>query len=346
MSRLVSLCDPIGVKHGDFADIGFIEEIDIGDLEGFLGPEGRVDLRFIFGLISQTDEAIFPSAKNEHGEWSESVVVSEKAGEAFIEELGLKWPVFCPACDPCGELEKMEVLAGKSIIGEVEVDKGMVIGRITPKNDADTTMAWITYNLFYKCKNHKCGAVFPIFFRDADDKKALEKTGYLKETKKTDFSGTCAFCGYIGQFDQFAMTNVGNLIWNKDFIEGKDLGNLPRDEMDIRYDWAVVCPKCQVLFPTARNEKGDHDEERYKKALVTKPVPRVYQNRFCPVCDRKREEEPLKVGMWLDIGNVTHKTTGQRLGDLFLDSFYVCDSKRGACESIFALYPIEFMDYE
>ena len=65
MSRLVSLCDPIGVKHGDFADIGFIEEIDIGDIEGFLGPEGRVDLRFIFGLISQTDEAIFPSAKED-----------------------------------------------------------------------------------------------------------------------------------------------------------------------------------------------------------------------------------------------------------------------------------------
>jgi len=345
LSRLVSLCHPIGVKNPDFADIGFIGEIDIGDLEDILGEKRRIDLRFRHGIISQTDEAIFPSAKEESGEWSKDLGVSEKAGEAFIEELGLKWPVYCPICDPCQEGDTMEVLAGRSVIGEVEVDKGMVIGRVTPKNDPDTTMAWMTYNLFYRCKNPKCGAVFPIFYQDPDDKTALKKTGFLKDSVKTGFQGTCSFCGYLGAFDQYPMTNVGNFIWNKEFVEGKNFGLLPIDEMDIRYDWAVVCPKCRVLFPTARNEYGEHDVKRYGSALVTKPVPRVYQNRFCPVCDRKREGAPLKVGMWLDIGNITHKTTGQRLADLFLDSFYVCDNKAGTCESIFTLFPIEFLDY-
>lgn len=345
MSRLVSLCHPIGVQNADFADIGFIGEIDLGDLEDILGEKRRTDLRYKHGIISQTDEAIFPSAKEESGEWSKDLEVSEKAGEAFIEELGLKWPVYCPICDPCQEGDTMEVLAGRSVIGEVEVDKGMVIGRVTPKSDPETTMAWMTYNLFYRCKNQKCGAVFPIFYQDPDDTTALKKTGFLKDSTKTGFQGTCSFCGYLGAFDQYPMTNVGNFIWNKEFIEGKDLGLLPADEMDIRYDWAVVCPKCRVLFPTARNENGEHDVNRYGSALVTKPVPRVYQNRFCPVCDRKREGAPLKVGMWLDIGNITHKTTGQRLADLFLDSFYVCDNKAGTCESIFTLFPIEFLDY-
>lgn len=345
MSRLVSLCHPIGIKNADFADIGFIEGVNIGDLEEIMGEARRLDLRFIHGLISQTDEAIFPSAKDESGKWSSNLDVSEKAGEAFIEELGLKWPVYCPSCDPCSIGEKMEVLAGRSVIGEVEVDKGMVIGRLTPKEDPHAPMAWITYNLFYRCTNHNCGAIYPIFYRDADDKNALKKQGFLKDSTKTDFPGTCSFCGYFGQFDQYPMTNVGNIIWNEKFISEKNLGDLPHDEMDIRYDWAVVCPKCQVLFPTARNEQGKHDINRYKKALVTKPVPRVYQNRFCPVCDHKREGEPLKVGMWLDIGNITHKTTGQRLGDLYLDSFYVCDNRTGSCESIFTLFPIEFFDY-
>lgn len=345
MSRLVSLCHPIGTKHADFADIGFIEGLHVGDLENFTGEKGRLDLRFIHGLISQTDEAIFPSAKDESGELSSDLGESEKAGEAFIEELGLNWPVYCPCCDPCSSGEKMEVLAGRSIVGEVEVGKGIVIGRLTPKDDPKTTMAWMTYNLLYRCKNPNCGALFPIFFRDADDKKALEKQRFLMDSKKTDFTGTCSFCGYFGEFDQYPMTNVGNLIWDENFISGKDLGDLPRDEMDIRYDWAVVCPNCQVLFPTARNEQGQHDVTRYGSALVTKPVPRVYQNRYCPVCDHKREGEPLKVGMWLDIGNITHKATGQRLGDLYLDSFYVCDNKEGLCESIFTLFPIEFFDY-
>ncbi|UCG70824.1 MAG: hypothetical protein JSV09_07465 [Thermoplasmata archaeon] len=346
MSRLISLCHPIGVRNADFSDIAFVENVNIGDLEDIIGGERRADLRFIYGLISQTEEAIFPSAKAASGRWSRNLKVSEKAGEAFIEELGLKWPVYCPCCDPCGTEEKMEVLAGRSILGEVEVDKGMVIGRLTPKEDANTTMAWITYNLFYRCTDPNCGAIYPIFYRDAEDQEALEKVGFLKDSKKTEFDGTCSFCGYYGQFDQYPMTNVGNVIWHEKFIEGKDLGDLPTDEMDIRYDWAIVCPKCLVLFPTARNEVGDHDVERYKKALVTKPVPRVYQNRFCPVCDRKRKGAPLKVGMWLDIGNITHKTTGQRFADLLLDSFYVCDNNEGLCESIFTLFPIEFLDYK
>lgn len=346
MSRLVSLCNPIGVKDADFADIGFIDQVDIGDLESFLGETGRLDIRFIYGLISQTDEAIFPSARDAEGKWSENLQVSERAGEAFIKELGLNWAVYCPSCDPCSMGEKMEVLAGRSVIGDVEVDKGMMVGKITPKGHPETTMAWITYNLFYRCKNQNCGAIFPIFYRDSDDKKALEKQQFLKESQKTDFAGTCAFCGFYGKFDQYPMTNVGNFIWDENFIAEKDLGILPRDEMDIRYDWAVVCPNCQVLFPTARNEQGKHDTKRYDTALVTKPVPRVYQSRHCPVCDKKRDGAPLKVGMWLDIGNLTHKATGQRLGDLYLDSFYLCDNNKGSCESIFTLFPIEFLDYE
>lgn len=344
MSTLVGLCNPIGEQHADYADIGFIQGINIGDIDKITGKERRLDLRFIYGLVSQTDEVIFPSAKDEQGEWSRNLHVSEKAGEAFIEELGLKWPVYCPACEPCSGGEKMEVLAGRSIIGEVEVDKGMVIGRLTPKNDPGTTMAWMTYNLFYRCKNTGCGAIYPIFFRDAEDKEALEKTGFLKESKKTDFDGRCTFCGYMGKFDQYPMINVGNLIWEKKFTEGKDLGDLPDDEMDIRFDWAVVCPLCRVVLPTTRNEMGHHDVERYKRALVTKPMPRVYQNRHCPVCDHKREGDPLKVGMSLDIGNITHKTTGRRLAQIYLDSFYVCDNNPDLCESIFTLFPIKYLD--
>ncbi|UCE75048.1 MAG: hypothetical protein JSV56_04920 [Methanomassiliicoccales archaeon] len=345
MSRLVSHCNPIGVKDADFADIGFMEDVDIGDLEGVIGKERRLDLRFIFGLISQTDEAIIPSAKNAQGRWSRNLRVSRIAGETFIDELGLNWPVYCPLCDPCGEAEKMMVMAGRSVIGEVEVNKGLVIGRMTTKKDPNKTIAYMTYNLFYVCTSPRCGSVFPIFFRDAEDKEALKTTGFLKKSDKTEFRGTCAFCGYYGQFDQYPMTNVGNLIWEKKFISKKDLGELPRDEIDIRYDWAVVCPKCRVLFPTSRNEMGEHDTNRYKKALVTKPVPRVYQKRHCPVCDHKRKGAPLKVGMNLDMGNITHKTTGQRFANLYLDSFYVCDNKAGLCESIFTLYPLEFLDY-
>ncbi|UCE37626.1 MAG: hypothetical protein JSW00_19630 [Thermoplasmata archaeon] len=345
MSRLVSLCHPIGVKHADFADVGFIEGLHVGDLGNFLGENGRLDLRYIFGLISQTDEAIFPSANDEEGKVSKDLQVSEKAAKSLIDELGLKMPVYCPCCDPCSSGERMEILAGRSVIGEVEVDKGMVIAFVTPKNDPNTIIAWLTYNLFYRCTNTECGALFPIFFRDTDDKQALEKQRFLKDSVKTDFEGTCPFCGFFGNFDQYPMTNVGNFIWDEKFVKGKDMGDLPTDEMDIRYDWAVVCPKCRVLLPTARNEQGEHDVNRYKSALVTKPVPRVYQNRFCPVCDNKRKGDPLKVGMWLDIGNITHKATGQRLGDLFLDSFYVCDNNKGICESIFTLFPIEFLDY-
>jgi len=345
MSRLGGLCYPIGERNADFADIVFVENIDVGDLAEYMGEDRRVDLRFIYGLISQTDEVIFASAKAAAGRWSRNLEISEEAGESFLEELGLKWPVYCPACDPCGEYEKMEVLAGRSVMGEVEVDKGMVIGRITPKKDPKTTMAWMTYNFFYRCKDDKCGAVYPIFYRDADDKQALEKTGFLKKSKKTDFKARCSFCGYMGPFDQYPMTNVGNFIWRKKFVKDLDLGDIPRDEMDIRYDWAVVCPKCRILFPTARNEVGDHDTKRYKKALVTKPVPRVYQQRYCTVCDFQRDDKPVKVGMSLDVGNVTHKITGQRFADVFLDSFYLCDNREGSCESIFALFPIEFLDY-
>lgn len=346
MSGLVGLYQPIGEKNADFADIGFIEGVNIGELDGLLGKSGRFDLRFIYGLISQTDEVIFPSPKDASGRSSRNLQVSEKAGEKFLKELGLKWPSFCPCCDPCARGQKMEVLAGRSVIGEVEVDKGLVIGRMTPKDDSETTMAWMTYNFFYRCLNPGCGAIFPIFHRDAEDKEALEKTGFLKDSKKTDFKGSCSFCGFVGQFDQYPMVNVGNLIWEKKFVSKKDLGELPGDEMDIRYDWAVVCPKCQILFPTARNEQGRHDKERYKKAIVTKPVPRVYQNRFCPVCDRKDMKTPLKVGMGLDIGNITHKTTGRRLADLYLDSFYLCDNRPGSCESIFPLFPLEFVNYK
>ncbi len=345
MSRLVSLCYPIGERGADFADIGFVEGVDIGDIEESAGENRHLDLRFLYGLVSQTDEAIYPSARDAAGKWSKNLDVSEKAGASFIEELGLKWPVYCPLCDPCGEEEKMEVLAGRSVIGEVEVDKGMVIGRLTPKENARTTMAWLTYNLFYMCTDDKCGAIFPIFYRDAEDKEALGKIGFLKGPKKTDFKGTCSFCGYKGQFDQYPMINVGNLIWEKRFIKDKELGDLPSDEMDIRYDWAIVCPKCRVIFPTVRNELGRHDDDRYGRALVTKPVPRVYQNRYCPVCDHHRTGAPLKVGMGLDMGNITHKTTGQRLADLFFDSFYLCDNKPGSCEAIYTLFPIEFLDY-
>ena len=344
MGRLLSLCHPLGVKHADYADIGFIEDIDLGELKDFIGKDRRLDLRFIYGLVSQTDEAIFPSAKDETGDWSTDLQISEKAGEAFIEELGLKWPVYCPLCDPCKEGETMEVLAGRSIIGEVEVGDGLVIGRLTPKNDPKTTMAWMTYNLFYRCKNPKCGAIFPIFYRDTDDKEALKKIGFLKGSRKTGFEGTCVFCGFFGEFDQYPMTNVGNLIWDDNFTSGKDMGSLPRDEMDIRYDWAIVCPKCRVLLPTTRNELGHHDEERYKRALVTKPVPRVYQNRFCTICDHMREGAPLKVGMSLDMGNITHKANGRRLAHIYFDSFYVCVNKPDFCESIFTLYPLKFMD--
>ena len=344
VGRLLNLCHPLGVNDGDFADVGFIEGIDIGELQNFIGKDRRLDLRFLYGLVSQTDEVIFSSAKDSSGKWSKNLEVSEKAGETFMEELGLKFSVYCPCCDPCGEEENMEVLAGRSIIGEVEVDKGMVIGRLTSKKDPKTTMAWMTYNLFYRCKDPNCGAIYPIFYRDTDDEEALKKTGFLKDPKGTEFVGTCVFCGYYGQFDQYPMINVGNLIWEKKFISGKNLGDLPNDEMDIRYDWAVVCPKCRVIFPTARNELGHHDVKRHKRALVTKPVPRVYQNRFCPVCDYKREGAPLKVGMGLDIGNITHKTTGRRLAQIYLDSFYVCDNKPDFCESIFTLYPIKFLD--
>jgi hypothetical protein len=345
MSRLVSLSYPIGQADADFADIGFLDGVDIGELEDYVKKDRRLDIRFIHGLISQTDEAIFPSSKDELGHWSKNLRVSKRAGEEFIEKLGLKWPVYCPVCDPCGNDAKLEVLAGRSVIGEVEVVKGMVIGRLTPKNDPNTTMAWMTYNLFYVCTNPRCGAIFPLFYRDADDKEALKATGHLKKSKKTRFEGTCAFCGYFGRFDQYPMTNVGNLIWEKNFIEKLNIGDLPRDEMDIRYDWAVTCPKCRVLYPTSRNEDGLHDAKRHKKALVTKPTPRLYQNRYCPVCDYKRKRPPLKVGMGLDIGNITHKSTGETIADLYLDSFYVCDNKAGSCESIFTLYPIEFMDY-
>ncbi|UCE37627.1 MAG: hypothetical protein JSW00_19635 [Thermoplasmata archaeon] len=345
MGRLLSLCHPIGVTDGDFADIGFIRDINIGELESFVGKERRLDIRFIFGLVSQTDEAIFPSAKDRLGNWSKDLQVSLKAGGEFIEELGLKWPVYCPSCDPCKEGEILEIMAGRSVLGEVEVDMGMVIGRAASKNDPATTIAWVTYNLFYRCPNSECGAIFPIFYRDPDDQEALRRIGFLKDSKKTDFDGTCTFCGYYGQFDQYPMANIGNLIWEKNFIEEKDIGDLPRDEMDIRYDWAIVCPKCLVLLPTTRNEQGTHDVVRYQKALVTAPVPRVYQSRFCPVCDNKRTGAPLKVGMALDIGNITHKSTGRRLAQLYLDSFYICDNKPGSCESIFTLYPIKFLDY-
>ena len=344
MSTLIGLCNPIGQSNADYADIGFIEGIKIGEIGNFVGKGKRLDIRFIFGLVSQTDEVIFPSSKDEEGGWSKNLEVSEKAGEAFMEELGLKFPVYCPTCEQCSEGEPMEVLAGRSVIGEVMVDKGMVIGRLTSKEDPKTTIAWITYNLFYRCKNPKCGAVFPIFYRDADDVEALKKIGFLKEPTKTNFKATCAFCGFIGRFDQYPMTNVGNLIWEKDFIRDKELGDLPRDEMDIRYDWAIVCPKCRVLFPTARNELGDHDVERYKRALVTKPMPRVYQNRHCPICDHVKEGNPLKVGMGLDMGNVTHKTTGRRLAQVYFDSFYICDNNPELCESIFTLYPLKFLD--
>lgn len=345
MSGLVGLIQPIGERDADFADVGFIEDIGIGDLEEILGEDRRVDIRFIWGLISQLDEVIFPSARDGLGRLSRNLKVSEKAGSAFIEELGLTSDAFCPCCDPCGREEKMEVLAGRSVIGEVEVDKGMVIGRVTSKQDPKSTMAWMTYNFFYRCLDKQCGAIYPIFYRDSDDRQALEKTGFLKKAKKTNFNGTCPFCNYSGQFDQYPMVNVGNFIWEKRYISKLNLGELPTDEMDIRYDWALVCPKCKVLYPTSRNEMGNHDDVRYKKAIVTKPMPRVYQKRFCPVCDRKRDQNPIKVGMSLDIGNLTHKTTGRRLADLYLDSFYVCDNKPGSCESIFPLYPLEFLDY-
>ncbi len=345
MSRLASLCYPIGEKDADFANVGFVEHLDIGELKAFVGQSRRADLRFIYGLISQTDEVLFPSAKDARGRWSKNLQASAKAGMKLKDELGLKWPAYCPCCDPCAEGKKMEVLAGTSSKGEVIVDKDVVIGRLTPKKGSKTTMAWMTYNLFYKCNDSHCGAVFPIFYRDTDDKKALRKTGFFKKAEKTGFRGTCAFCGFFGRFDQYPMTKVGNLIWEKKFISKKLIGDIPPGEMDIRYDWTIVCPKCKVVLPTTRNEQGEHDTRRYKRALVTKPVPRVYQNRHCPVCDYKRKGAPFKVGMGLDIGNITHKKTGQRLANLFLDSFYVCDTKQGLCESIFTLYPIEFLDY-
>ena len=68
MGRLLSIYNPIEVKDADFADIGFIEGIDVGELEDLLGEGRHIDLRFIFGLVSQTDEAVFPSAKDASGE--------------------------------------------------------------------------------------------------------------------------------------------------------------------------------------------------------------------------------------------------------------------------------------
>ena len=345
MSGLVGLCYPIGEMDADFADIGFVENIDIGELEFFLGNERRADIRLIYGLINQMDEVIFPSAKNASGKWSRNLHTSVKAGKDFKDELTLRWPAHCPCCDPTAKGKDMEVLAGRSVFGEVEVKKGMVIGRLTPKDEPEITMAWITYNFFYRCTNPNCGAVYPIFYRDKEDIKALKKIGFHQKSRKTIYKLTCLFCEFLGRFDQYPMVNVGNLIWDKEFISEKNLRDLPTDEMDIRYDWAVVCPKCRVIFPTARNEQGEHDDKRYSRALVTKPVPRLYQNRFCTVCDHKRKGAPLKVGMGLDIGNITHKITGRKYADLYLDSFYVCDNKPGSCESIFNLYPIEFLDY-